>query len=347
MDSKREILMSIVVPIYKTEKYLKQCVDSIINQTFKDFEVILVDDGSPDNCHYICDYYAENFENIRVIHKPNGGLVSARCAGVSEAGGEYICFVDSDDFVGSEYLQKFADAIDASNADIVSGGFTAISENGEAKKHFDAIPCGTYSKNELINSVYPRMLSTGNFFNFGISPSLWTKCIRRELVLSNQKKLSRKITMGEDVALFYPCALDADCIYILDSTEYMYRYNSQSITHSYIPKMLENGIELIEHLHKISVEKSWQAEAQIYSYTYMFQSLLFKNELEYHDTKFKERIKPLKKWIEHPLVREALVSKNKQKLPKRNRFEVFAARHKMLFMLIATVIWRKIRWNTK
>lgn len=326
-------LISVVVPVYKTEKYLNQCVDSIINQTFKDYEVILVDDGSPDNCPSICDCYAEKFENIRVVHKANGGLVSARCDGVKEARGKYICFVDSDDFVGSEYLQKFADAIDTTNADIVSSGFTSISEDNKSKKHLDDIPSGVYSKSELVNYIYPRMLSTGKFFNFGIKPALWAKCIRRELVILNQNNLPKKIAMGEDVALFYPCALSASSICIINSTEYMYRYNAQSITHSYNAKMLENGIELIEFLYKVMQQTDWDAKEQLYSYTYMFQSLLIKNELVYRNATFTDKIKTFKKWVEHPLIREALTSENKPKLPKRVWFEVLVTKHNLLFLL--------------
>lgn len=98
--------ISIIVPIYKVERYLKRCVDSILNQTFTDFELILVDDGSPDNCGRICDEYAEKDNRIYVIHKENGGLSDARNAGLDYATGQYIIFVDSDDFVEPDLLEK-------------------------------------------------------------------------------------------------------------------------------------------------------------------------------------------------------------------------------------------------
>lgn len=89
---------SIIIPIYNVEKYLNQCVDSVLNQSFEDYEVILVDDGSPDHCPQICDKYAEGHDNVRVIHKQNGGLSDARNAGIRAAKGEYVCFIDSDDY---------------------------------------------------------------------------------------------------------------------------------------------------------------------------------------------------------------------------------------------------------
>ena len=96
--------VSIIVPVYKVEKYLRKCIDSIINQTLKDIEIILVDDGSPDNCGKICDEYAAKDTRIKVIHKENGGLSSARNAGMEVAEGEYIGFVDSDDWIESDLI---------------------------------------------------------------------------------------------------------------------------------------------------------------------------------------------------------------------------------------------------
>ena len=109
--------ISIIVPVYKVEKYLDTCVKSIIQQTYKDFELILVDDGSPDNCPSLCDRYAEIYENIHVIHKKNGGLSDARNAGVNKARGKYVTFVDSDDFIHPLYLEMLVKGIQKTKAD--------------------------------------------------------------------------------------------------------------------------------------------------------------------------------------------------------------------------------------
>ena len=99
-------LISIIVPVYKAEKHLSECIDSIISQTYENFELILIDDGSPDNSGKICDEYAEKDKRIRAIHKENGGVSSARNTGLDNASGEYITFIDSDDFVDKQYLEK-------------------------------------------------------------------------------------------------------------------------------------------------------------------------------------------------------------------------------------------------
>ena len=98
-------LISVIVPVYKVEEYLYECIDSIRRQTYKDLEIILVDDGSPDNCGMICDEYAKNDERIRVIHQNNAGLSSARNKGIENASGDYLCFVDSDDFISDDYCE--------------------------------------------------------------------------------------------------------------------------------------------------------------------------------------------------------------------------------------------------
>ena len=111
-------MISIIVPIYNVEPYLRRCVDSLLRQTYEDFELILVDDGSPDGCGAICDAYAAADYRVRVIHKPNGGLSDARNAGMEMAEGQYIAFVDSDDWVAPEYLARLLAALEGSNADI-------------------------------------------------------------------------------------------------------------------------------------------------------------------------------------------------------------------------------------
>lgn len=116
-------MISIIVPIYKVEEYLPRCLDSIINQTYKDLEIILVDDGSPDKCGDICDKYAEMDNRIKVIHKKNGGLSSARNTGLEIASGDYIAFVDSDDWIEPNAYELLLDAIESMDADIAIIGY--------------------------------------------------------------------------------------------------------------------------------------------------------------------------------------------------------------------------------
>lgn len=122
-------LISIIVPVYNVEKYIDCCISSIINQTYTNFELILIDDGSPDNCPSICDNWEKKDNRIKVLHKKNGGLSDARNYGVKYAKGEYITFIDSDDYVNSKYLEKLYNIIKTCNADIACAKHKYFSEN--------------------------------------------------------------------------------------------------------------------------------------------------------------------------------------------------------------------------
>ena len=128
------VKISVVVPVYKVEEYLSRCLDSIIGQTFNEIEVILVDDGSPDNCGEICDRYALQDKRIRVIHQRNKGVNAARRVGVENAKGEFVCFVDSDDYLPIDSLQILYDNITTSGVDFVEAGFEMVTESGEVLK---------------------------------------------------------------------------------------------------------------------------------------------------------------------------------------------------------------------
>lgn len=122
-------MISVIVPVYKVEKYLHKCIESILEQSYKDYELILVDDGSPDDCPDICDFYAEQYSNIIVIHKENGGLSDARNAGIKIARGEYITFIDSDDYVDQNYLITLISLLEKYDADISVTGIKTFYEN--------------------------------------------------------------------------------------------------------------------------------------------------------------------------------------------------------------------------
>ena len=123
------MMISVIVPVYKMEDYLCRCVDSILKQTYADYEVILVDDGSPDGSGRICDDYASKFAQVRVIHKENGGLSDARNAGILQAAGEYVTFIDSDDYVTETYLSELVRLLREKGAEIACGSFVYVSSS--------------------------------------------------------------------------------------------------------------------------------------------------------------------------------------------------------------------------
>lgn len=132
MEHSQEIKLSFIVPVYGVEQYLRKCVDSLLHQDYHGYEIILVDDGSPDNCPVICDEYAAKYNNIRVIHRENGGLSAARNSGIEIARGEYVCFVDSDDYFEENVLGELMKQIEREDLDILRYDYRIINEDGQA-----------------------------------------------------------------------------------------------------------------------------------------------------------------------------------------------------------------------
>lgn len=212
--------ITIVVPVYKVEKYLEKCVTSLINQTFPDIEIILVDDGSPDSCPEICDYFAENDSRIKAIHKPNGGLSDARNAGIREASGEYILFVDSDDYIDLDACEKFICAAADSTPDVVVANARRIEGEKESimlhqfNTHGGIVTGEQYIKAELkTNTMY--MAAWLNLYNrkFLLDNNLEFKCglLHEDEQFTPRVILKAKKVLGTDI-VFYNYLIREDSI---------------------------------------------------------------------------------------------------------------------------------------
>lgn len=223
----KEPLISVLVPICKIDKYLGVCIESLLNQTYKNLEIILVDDGSPDRCPEICDLYASKDERIKVIHKPNGGLVSARKAGLMAAKGEYIGNVDGDDWVGPGFYHSLYCSLCESDADIAIAGFSRDLFSS-TKKILNAIPSGVY-EGESLEKVKKQMIADGEFYRHGITTYLWNKLFKREVLEPYQMAMDDRITIGEDAATTYPAIMASKKIVITDNCSYHYRQREDSM----------------------------------------------------------------------------------------------------------------------
>ena len=263
---------SVIVPIYKVENYLNECIDSILDQTFGDFQLILVDDGSPDNCPVICDAYAKKDNRILVIHKENGGLVRARETGILAATGKYICWVDGDDFVSKELLEHLYQVIQSNNEpDMVCFDYYRYYEECDPSlkpsgSENDPTP-GMYDKKRLEQEIYPYMLcdSRKRFTTTLIYGSVWSKCFKRELISAHYCKEPR-LKQGEDTAFVYECIFFADTVFCSDKALYYYRQLDDSMIHSYDRMYLDMAQLKIHylraHMRGLSESLSRQVENQ-------------------------------------------------------------------------------------
>lgn len=218
---------SVIVPIYKVEPFIRQCIESVLDQTYPDLELILVDDGSPDHCPQICDEYKEKDSRVRVLHKENGGLVSARQAGAELASGEYVACLDGDDRLSPVYCEKIADVIGQYHPDAVM--FGAVYTDGHTEScHPPREEAGYYTKKDIENKWFPYLIEDkdGQYF----SPSIWGMIYKRELYVPLQLSIDETIKIGEDHCLTKPFLYRAQSVYVLHDCLYDYRQNPASMT---------------------------------------------------------------------------------------------------------------------
>lgn len=213
--------ISVIVPVYRVEKYLDRCVESIVNQTFGDFELILVDDGSPDNCPAMCDAWAQKDDRIRVIHKKNGGLSSARNAGMAKMTGKYVCFIDSDDWVETntfevllELLKKYPQVqIAACNAQIERGTQGNVQQDEEE--------IWLYDQNKMLDFFFRIHGEASN-------TAVWNKMIKTEILCG----FTFVDTLNEDVEASYEFYTRATGMVETNQKLYHYFMNDTGITRS-------------------------------------------------------------------------------------------------------------------
>lgn len=240
--------ISVIVPIYGIDKYLGLCVESILNQTYTNLEVILVDDGAVDRCPEICDLYAKKDDRIRVIHKTNGGLVSARKAGVLASTGEYVGYVDGDDWIGPGFYQSLYSAMEENAADVAIAGFSRDLFS-KCQTILNHMPMGVY-EGEKLQELYGSMISNGSFYRHGITTYVWNKLFKRKYLFSRQLDVDNRITVGEDAAVVYPLLLDCKKICITGNCAYHYRQREDSMLKK-TGKFYEEAVRLkilYEHL---------------------------------------------------------------------------------------------------
>lgn len=214
-------IISIIIPVYKVELYLRRCIDSILAQTFKDFECILVEDGSPDNCPAICVEYAKRDDRIVVIHQENEGVSAARNRGLDQSRGKWITFVDSDDWCEPEMLQKLYENATKYQADISICGVRRVDKNGES--------IGYRKKNEeiVINGTQAILrMFAGNSFD----TSTVTKLVNSKYFLNDNVRFDKNVHYSEDALLYYTLFKLANRITYLSRPYYNYFANPDSIT---------------------------------------------------------------------------------------------------------------------
>ena len=259
--------ISVIVPIYNANDYIVQCIDSILKQSWKEFELILIDDGSTDGSGETIDRMAKKDSRIRVIHKPNEGLVMARKTGIENAVGDFICWVDSDDWVEETFLEDFIRIMNETKTDAV---FMALYQDIDANSTLirNGLDDGVYSVDEILD----RALYNGKFFEYGLCPPLVTKMFRRELLIKTQLTVDEEIVIGEDAAVTYTSLMYCNKIAVCNKANYHYVQHADSITKKSDNLEIDRINKLIDYI-RVQSEKAGK-------YQYFIKQLMpYKNYL--------------------------------------------------------------------
>lgn len=237
--------ISIVVPIYDVDQYLEKCVYSIINQSYKNIEIILVNDGSNDNSSEICDFFSKIDNRVKVIHKKNGGLVSARKAGVAIATGDYILNVDGDDWIEEDRVKVLVtEGIMPYEADMVYLAGHRKDFEGDSFLISSDIPIKTFYGDEIQMQVFPLLFDTKEIFRARVSEAIWAWGIKRELLQKMQRLIDDRIVTGEDIICCWFCLLSAESVTLVKNSSYHYVQRTSSISYRAVTAMGNNHLQM-------------------------------------------------------------------------------------------------------
>lgn len=338
------IKFSVVLSIYNVEKYLNRCLDSVINQTYKNLEIILVDDGSPDNCPQICDDLAKEDSRIKVIHKENAGLGEARNSGLDVATGDFVAFFDSDDYIDKKLFEELYRVIINENPDLIEFGHHDVDRQGNITKTF--IPktlLEKYEGEEVLSKFLPELIctdpKTGTASN--LLMSAWSCLYRRQLLVEcNFHFVSEREYISEDVYSLMKLMPNVHSVSVVQKAYYYYCENDQSLTHVYNPKRFEKIILFQQQLETLCASDIYSDEVRYRIKRPFLDNLLacIKSEVScIEEMGFKEIYCSIKKICNNQMVNDIVRIVPKVSFSKARRMIHFCIEHKMVFSTIVMI----------
>lgn len=247
-------LVSIILPIYNVEKHLDRCMESVLNQTYSNIEVLMIDDGSTDSCPEKCEDWAKKDYRIRVIHKENAGLGEARNTGLENANGEFLFFIDSDDYVSEDLVESCLKIQKEQDSDIVLYGFSRVDKDGNVyKSNVPQAEKKHYSGEAICEEVLPALLASMGKTVSGLWMSAWCCMYKKATINSiSWRFVSERVIIAEDVYSLLQLYSAVKVVSILDKSMYFYCDNEASLTHVYRPDRIEKiNYFLRETLRKV------------------------------------------------------------------------------------------------
>lgn len=331
-------LISVIVPVYNVEKYIHKCIDSILNQTYTNLEIILVDDGSLDNCGKICDEYAKQDKRIKVIHKENGGVSSARNRGIKEATGQWITFVDSDDWLEDDFCELLLYNATKYNADIVLCGYNRITLNNVEKiKNTNKII--EVESNEYLKNV----LNPQTGFGFCHMKLYKRDCIK-------ETKFKEGLSVGEDALFNEQISKKIKKTIFLEKSLYNYRINNDSVVKKFDKNYAKKYLESME-INKKYIFENYNGNKEIIQNYYNFVAfhvlLIAVNYCYNKQNKEKNKVKLLKEICNIPEFREGIIKCNYNNLSITRKITLFTIKNKLYWFTGFICEYRQRQNNSK
>ena len=331
--------ISVIVPIYNVQDFLSRCIESLRNQTLQDIEIILVDDQSPDNCPKMCDNYAELDSRIKVIHKRNGGLGYARNTGLDVATGEYIAFVDSDDYVDLDMFEAMYNAAERYNADLVRVDNYKEYIDGTIinLKYVPPMREGIYNRNELRKELLYTQLGM-NPSDDGlkyVSCSVWRNLYKKEIIdYLNLRFVSERDLISEDIPFNMEYMMKCNCAVVINRKYYHYIVNDKSLTQTYRSDRFNRELILYHELIKRAEILGIYEECDIRLQRHLLSRarMCIKSELFGNPNKLKSFV-AVKRILSMPEMKEIFSTYQYKILPFKYRMVYLLMKRKWIIIL--------------
>lgn len=326
--------LSVIVPVYNAEKYLRRCLDSLVEQTLDDMQIILINDGSTDDSSEICKEYEERYDNIEYLNKRNEGVMAAWIDGVKVSEGEYIGFVDADDYCEADRFEQFIKSAEKTQADIIIGGHRKIGGDGDISNaiYRGSISPGVYEGEDLeyIKTIY--------FKEPYFSALRWEKVTKAVLIKNNISNFNTEIALGDDIIFTLATLLDAKKLSVIENYGYYYRYNDSSITHTFSEKRIDELCYLCENIDYICKLKGYDA----------YKDFEFKRQLSVTTTmlvgsskRFSEKVRLLKKLRKTEWVKRIFSNDKYPVMSIAEKIKLYLLKYRCYTMLIILAQLRK------
>lgn len=326
-------LISVIISVYNVEKYLDQCIQSLVNQTHENMEIILVDDGSTDGSGVICDEWMNKDSRIKVFHKGNGGPMSAWKYGVERASGEYIGSVDSDDWVEANMFEELLKAGQANNAELVVCSF--VHENDIAYKQETFLKDGAYSREDIEQKVYPILLRNEKYSQRGLVASRWAKLFKKDVLLKILPFCDEQVSIGDDLLTTFAMMAYVQSLVVLGSFfPYHYRETNSSIIRSFSKVKYQKAENLKVAMLKAAKLHEYDFTEQIHGDYIALMLQQIEMEILSTNKGFKSLKESIKAQTKSISFCESLKYIDKKKLSFKFRLYLFLIKHNLFLLMI-------------